>query len=102
MSDDIDPSLWDKFDLQQQHHSKCSFCGSHNGLYGRPLEQHTTRCRYKGNANTFEVSVPNYYVLIAQDDQTFLPMMHALRALPKLQQKLAELEERLSKKEIPA
>lgn len=68
--------------------SKCSFCGSYNGEHGRPLQQHKTRCRYKGDANTFNVSVPNYHQMIEEDNVTFLPMMHAQSELAKLKKLL--------------
>lgn len=72
----------------QEHWSKCPFCGASRGLYGRPLEQHTPRCRYKGDANTNDVSVPNYEQMIEEHDRTYLPMMHAFAVLPPTQAKL--------------
>lgn len=72
--------------------SKCSFCGRRNGLFGRSLEQHTTRCLYKGDANSTAVSVPNYSKCIEEDDKTFLPMLWAHNELPVLKKKLERVE----------
>lgn len=69
--------------------SRCCFCGASNGLYWTSLKQHTSRCRYKGNANDFTLSVPNYYQMLDEDDELFLPR---LRALPELERMNAEFK----------
>lgn len=77
--------------------SKCTFCGAYNGMYGRQLEQHTTRCLYRGDANTYSVMTPNHSAMILQDDQTFLPMMHAQQNLKQALKRIDELEALLRK-----
>lgn len=72
--------------------SKCPFCGARNGLYGRPLEQHRTRCFYRGDANTRSVMVFNHSQMIAEDDPTFLAMMRAWQELPLAEKTIAKLE----------
>jgi hypothetical protein len=56
----------------EEHWSKCSFCGASNGKFNRQLEQHRARCRYVGFANSFELSRPNYYKFLEEDDINFL------------------------------
>jgi hypothetical protein len=72
--------------------SKCCFCGASNGHFDAPLQQHRTRCRYKGPADTFEWAVPNYAAMIAEDDAHFLAMMHAEAENPKLRARIRVLE----------
>lgn len=79
----------------QEDWSKCPFCGARNGLYGRPLEQHTPRCFYKGSADSRSISVPNHGKMIEEDDRTYLPMLRALHQLPEAQRKLAEAEKKI-------
>jgi hypothetical protein len=71
---------------------KCCFCGARNGLFGRPLQQHRPRCRYKGPADSFEVTVPSYGVMIEEDDPHFLSMMHAEAELPILRAHIQRLK----------
>lgn len=89
MSDEVD-------DYYHEAWSKCPFCGRYNGEYGRPLEQHSPRCCYKGDANSRDVIVPNYSKYIDQDDEIFLPMMRALRDLPVVKRKNQELIKHLN------
>ena len=78
--------------------SKCCFCGAKNGKFGRPLQQHKTRCRYKGNANSFDLSVPNYFKMIEEDDPAFLAGMSAITQVIILKNKLAKANVQLAEK----
>lgn len=71
---------------------KCSFCGAGNGKYDSELMQHRPRCFYKGDANRFDVSVPNYNKMIIEDDKTFLPMIMAENKVKSLESKLISAE----------
>lgn len=90
MTSNLDPAQ----SSLQEHWSKCAFCGAHNGDFGRPLQQHRTRCRYRGDANSFVVSTPNYLKMIEEDNLTFLPMMHAQTELLKTKRLLIESQEK--------
>ncbi len=70
---------------------RCCFCGASNGLYWQPLKQHTTRCRYRGNSNDFSQEVPNYFKVIDEDDETFLPKIRAVVELKRVQVELEKI-----------
>jgi hypothetical protein len=59
------------------------------------LHQHRPRCRYKGDADSFAVSVPNYNKMIDEDDPIFLRAMRALDRLPVLELHVSKLKTRL-------
>jgi len=79
--------------------SKCCFCGASNGRFGASLQQHRTRCRYKGPADSFEWAVPHYETMIVEDDVHFLAMMHAEAENPKLRARIRVLEQAQAKKD---
>jgi hypothetical protein len=76
--------------------TKCVFCGANAGKQNTPLQQHRPRCRWIGPANTYFMSHPDYYKMIAEDDQNYLPMMHASHELPKTQRELAVAMDRIA------
>lgn len=82
-------------EMLEDFHSRCPFCGRHNGRYDRPLEQHSVRCRYKGDASSYDVSVPNYTAYIAQDDVTYLPHVWSKETLRRAMITIEKLEDRL-------
>jgi hypothetical protein len=84
----------------EEHWSKCCFCGAYNGGFGRPLEQHRPRCRYKGNADDRSVSTPNYRQMIAEDDQRWLPMKQDADRLPSLKARVLRLSAKLRSLEV--
>ena len=49
--------------------TKCVFCGANAGKQNTPLQQHRPRCRWIGPANTYFMSHPDYYKMIAEDPQ---------------------------------
>ncbi len=88
-------------DALQEAWSKCCFCGALNGRFGRPMRQHRPRCRYKGPADSFEVMVPSYSVMIQEDDPHFLAMMHAEAEVLVLRARVRDLKAALAQAQAP-
>lgn len=80
--------------------SRCCFCGALNGLFGRKLEEHKSRCRYVGSANFKEITRPNYFKYIQEDNQQFINRMHDSIDLPIVKNKIKFLEEEIHYKNI--
>jgi hypothetical protein len=81
--------------LQTKVWSKCAFCGASNGLYKQPLEQHRPRCRFVGPANTDTIMVPNYFMMIAEDDKRLLPLLKLKDELKEARKQVSELEKKV-------
>lgn len=74
---------------------KCVFCGASNGSNGAELQQHRTRCRYRGPANDFSIDTPNYYKMIDEDNPTWLERYRAWVHLSVVQKHLDVAEHRI-------
>ena len=71
--------------------SRCPFCLAANGLFNSLSHEHTGRCRFIGQASSFDSTRPNYSKFIAEDDARLLPLMEAAYELPKAKRKIKEL-----------
>jgi hypothetical protein len=83
-------------DKYQMRASKCVFCGAPTGIEsGTYLHEHRPRCRFIGPANVLFWQRPNYFKMIEEDDEHYLPMMHAEADQPKLKKENTELREKV-------
>ncbi len=81
--------------LKKEVWARCCFCGAYNGKFGQPKQQHKPRCRYKGNANTTYVKVPNYFKMLEEDDVTHLEKLKVSDELKKAQKIIKIYKKRL-------
>ena len=65
-------------DNNKVHWSRCCFCGANNGIFRGRIEEHRSRCRWVGAANTFEIMKPNYFKYLREDDVIVQKMKDAI------------------------
>lgn len=85
----------------QEHWSKCPFCGASNGKFNKPLEEHRARCRYVGSADNREISKPNYFKFIEEDNVGLLQSMKERSELIVAKKEIAKLKDKIDNKKDP-